>query len=152
MKSDLKKSQQRERLIAALLQNPTLEKAAEAAGISVATAWRIRRTEEFEEGFRVARRQAFRQSQARAQFAANNALSVLLRIMMDPSATAQSRVRAAAEVINQARVATNEDDSTLKNFGDNRANRAVAARLTTEQLKQARELALAVQEKTHGKQ
>ena len=42
-----KKARQRELLIIAMLQQPTLEKAAAAVGISATTAWRISKTAEY---------------------------------------------------------------------------------------------------------
>jgi hypothetical protein len=43
-----KRNRQREQLIIALLQQSSLEKAAASAGVSVSTAFRIRKTPEFQ--------------------------------------------------------------------------------------------------------
>src|ERR1039457_243471 len=56
-----KRIKQREQLALALLQQPSLEKAAAAVGISTTTAWRIGKTPEFEEQFERARRDAYDQ-------------------------------------------------------------------------------------------
>ena len=60
-----KKVGQREQLILALLQQPSLEKAAASIGISTVTAWRISKTRELKEEYRNARWEAFSQSLAR---------------------------------------------------------------------------------------
>ena len=90
-----KKTRQRELLIQALLQQPGLEKAAAAAGISAVTAWRISQTPEFHQEYRQARREAFSQSIGRLQQASSAAVATLMKIMVDPTAPAASRVRAA---------------------------------------------------------
>src|SRR5262249_773541 len=61
------KVRQREQLIVAMLQQPSLEKAAASIGISKATAWRVTNTPEFQQEFRRARRVAFSQATARLQ-------------------------------------------------------------------------------------
>ena len=94
-----KKSQQRAQLVVAMLQQPTLEKAAEAAGISVTTAWRIKKTPEFKKEYRMARRESYSQSIARLQQASSAAVSILLKTMVDPSAPASCKVRAAFIVL-----------------------------------------------------
>jgi len=97
-----KKSRQREQLILAMLQQPTIEKAAECAGISPTTAWRITKTPEFQEELRIARRESFSHSIARFQQAAPAAISILLKLMLDPNTPAASRERAAYHVLVQA--------------------------------------------------
>src|SRR5712691_8628084 len=74
-----KKVGQREQLILALLQQPSLEKAAAAIGISTVTAWRISKTKEFKEEYRNARWEAFSHSLARLQQASGAAVSALLK-------------------------------------------------------------------------
>ena len=97
-----KKLQQREQLILALLQQPSLEKAAAAIGISAVTAWRIRQTPEFQQEYRQARRAAFSESIARLQHASGAAVSTLLKVMVDQEAPATSRTRAADSVLRHA--------------------------------------------------
>jgi hypothetical protein len=101
-----KKLQQREQLILALLQQPSLEKAAAALGISTVTAWRIRQTPEFQQEYRQARRAAFSESIARLQHASGAAVSTLLKVMVDQEAPATSRTRAADSVLRHAANAT----------------------------------------------
>jgi hypothetical protein len=51
-----------DRIIVALLEHPTLEKAAAAIGISDVTVWRWMKRPEFQEAYRNARRKSFSQS------------------------------------------------------------------------------------------
>ena len=98
-----------ERMILALLEHPTHEKAATALGISTVTLWRAMKKPEFAEAFRKARREAFSQSVARLQHASNAAVGTLLRVMTDREAPAASRVR-AADVVLQAALRGMEDE------------------------------------------
>src|SRR5438067_10063033 len=97
-----KKVGQREQLILALLQQPSLEKAAASVGISTVTAWRISKTREFKEEYRIARWEAFAQSLARLQQASGAAVSALLKVMVDRGSPPASRVRAADRVLGHA--------------------------------------------------
>jgi uncharacterized SAM-binding protein YcdF (DUF218 family) len=97
-----KASRQREQLVQALLQQPSVEKAASSIGISSVTAWRIRKTAEFQEEYRQARRLAFAESIARLQHASSAAVSTLLKLMLDQQASASSRTRAADSVLRHA--------------------------------------------------
>ena len=97
-----KKVQQIEQLVLALLQHPTLEKAAAAAGISSTTAWRISKTPDFREAFAEARRKTFDQSISRLRFGSSAAVNTILRVMGDSRAPAGSRLRAADSVLNHA--------------------------------------------------
>ncbi|MEP6961421.1 MAG: hypothetical protein ABI995_05050 [Acidobacteriota bacterium] len=97
-----KRNRRQDEIIVALLENPTLEKAAAAAGISSVTLWRSMQEPEFQEAYRQARRNAFSQSIARLQHASNAAVGTLLRVMTDREAPAASRVRAADVVLQAA--------------------------------------------------
>jgi hypothetical protein len=101
---------QRERLIMAILQQPTLQKAAEAAGMSEVTAWRIRQTPEFQREYQQARREFMSQCYGRLQQSSTVAVSTLLRIMCDPSNSASSRVQAARSILESARGAMEIED------------------------------------------
>ncbi len=105
-----KKARQREQLILALLQQPTLEKAAASVGISTVTAWRISKTREFKEEYRSARWEAFSQALARLQQASGAAVSALLKVMIDGTAPPASRVRAADRILDHAVKATALED------------------------------------------
>ena len=110
----MRRNRQREQLILALLQQPGLEKAAAAVGISTVTAWRITKTPEFKEEYRQARREAFIQSLGRLQQAAGAATSTLMKIMVDPTAPAGSRVRAADRVLEHAQSALELEDIQVR--------------------------------------
>ena len=99
---DSKKFRQREQLIVALLQQPTLEKAAASIGVSTVTAWRISRTPEFKQEYRRARKEAYSQTMARVQQASGAAVTTLLKVMVDQSTPPASRVRAADCVLDHA--------------------------------------------------
>jgi hypothetical protein len=89
------RGKRQDQFIVALLEHPTLDKAAAALGVSDVTLWRTLKKPEFAEAFRKARREAFSQSIARLQHASNAAVGTLLRVMTDREAPAASRVRAA---------------------------------------------------------
>jgi hypothetical protein len=89
-------------LIMALLQQPSLEKAAKSLGIFAVTAWRISKTPEFQEEYRQVRREVFEQSLARLQQGGSAAVSTLLKVMEDPKSPAAVRVRAADCVLRHA--------------------------------------------------
>jgi hypothetical protein len=91
-----------ERMIVALLEHSSHEKAAAALGISTVTLWRAMQKPEFQEAFRKARRETFSQSVARLQHASSAAVGTLLRVMTDREAPAASRVRAADVVLQAA--------------------------------------------------
>ena len=75
-----------ERMIIALLEQPTLERAASSVGISDVTLWRWLKKPEFRDAYQKARRDAFSRSIGRLQFATSAAVSCLLRILADPNA------------------------------------------------------------------
>jgi hypothetical protein len=109
-----KKQRQREQLIAALLTQPNLEKAAAAAGMSVSTAYRIRRTPEFQAEYLGARRELVSQAGARLQQACAAASSVLMQIMVDRSIHPAYRVRASTQVLEQSRKLLESEDQEFR--------------------------------------
>jgi hypothetical protein len=110
----MRRNRQREQLILALLQQPGIEKAAAAVGISSVTAWRITKTPEFKEEYRQARREAFSQALGRLQQAAGAATSTLMKIMVDATAPTGSRVRAADCVLEHAQSALELEDIQVR--------------------------------------
>ena len=104
------KVRQQEQLILAMLQQPSLEKAAAAIGISKVTAWRISNTPEFQKGFRRARHESFSQATARLQHGSGAAASTLLKVMLDQQSPASSRVRAADLVLEHAAKGIERED------------------------------------------
>ena len=104
-----KKLKQREQLALALLQQPSLEKAAAAVGISTTTAWRIGKTPEFEEQFERARRNAYDQMSSRLQYGAAKAVDILVDVMENPRAPHACKVRAADTMLHHATKAKEMD-------------------------------------------
>jgi predicted DNA-binding transcriptional regulator AlpA len=91
-----------DRMIVALLDHLTQEKAAAALGISTVTLWRQMQKPDFAIAFRKARRQAVSLSVARLQQATGAAVATLLRVMTDREAPASTRIRAADMVLQGA--------------------------------------------------
>src|ERR1700693_1436659 len=89
----------KEDAIAALLTHRNIEEAAGAVGISPKTLLRWMKEPEFDAAYREARRAAFGQSIARLQQASGAAVTTLLKVMLDQTAPASSRVRAADSVL-----------------------------------------------------
>ena len=103
-----------EKIILALLEHGTIEKAAAALSVSDVTVWRWLQKPEFQEGYRRARREAFSRSVARLQHASSAAVSTLLRVMVDKDAPAGSRVRAADCVLDHAKSAIETEDIEVR--------------------------------------
>lgn len=96
--------------IAALLTQRNVEDAARTAGIGVRTLLRWLKLPQFESAYRQARRDAFGQAIARLQQGTSAAATTLLKIMIDPSAPASVRVRAADSVLDHAAKAIEMED------------------------------------------
>ena len=89
----------KEAAIAALLTQRNLDEAAKSVGVSPNTLLNWMKIPEFDQAYREARRDAFRQSVARLQQASGAAATTLLKIMVDPTAPASTRLRAADIVL-----------------------------------------------------
>jgi hypothetical protein len=89
----------KEAAIAALLTQRNLDEAAKAVGISVPTLISWMKVPEFDKAYREARRDAFRQSVSRLQQASGAAVTTLIKIMVDSTAPASTRLRAADIVL-----------------------------------------------------
>jgi hypothetical protein len=103
-----------EEAIAALLTKRNVEEAAQAAGISPRTLMRWLKIPEFQKAYREARRQAFGQSIARLQQATSAAAATLMKIMVDPTAPASVRVRAADSIFNHSAKAIEIEDIEVR--------------------------------------
>ena len=88
-----------ERSIELPLTERNVEEAARAAGIGVRTLLRWLKLPEFQSSYRQARRDVFGQAIARLQQGTSPAATTLLKIMIDPSTPASTRVRAAECVL-----------------------------------------------------
>jgi len=99
-----------QRAVLALLSEPSVAAAAEKAGVGLRTLHRWLREPEFNEEYRLARREAFGQAIGLTQRASAAAVATLLKVMHDSSATWSSRVAAAAHVLKFARESIELDD------------------------------------------
>ena len=97
-----KLGRKQEEAIAALLTQRNTEDAARTVGVTPKTLLRWMKLPEFKAAYREARRAAFGQSIARLQQATSAAASTLLKVMVDPSTPASTRVRAAESVLTHA--------------------------------------------------
>ncbi|MDQ5827308.1 MAG: LacI family DNA-binding transcriptional regulator [Chloroflexota bacterium] len=88
-----------EAVLVALLAQPTLKEAAEAAGVSETTAWRYLQDEKFRERYRAAQRQCVEHIIVRVRQDAGAAVSALREIVDDRTAPASSRVQAARAIL-----------------------------------------------------
>ena len=95
-------SRRGEKILMALLEHPTFEKAAPAAGVSLPTLWRWRQKPEFQKAYLEARRDVHSQSMARLQQAEAAAVATVLRVMVDPVTPATAKLRAAEMVLDNA--------------------------------------------------
>jgi hypothetical protein len=108
-----KRTRKQEQLIAALLSHPTIEAAAKSVGISDATAWRWMKTPEFQAAYRQARREAMRQTTARLQEAAAEAVDAL-REVQRTGESESARVSAARTILDQAIKAADLEDVQMR--------------------------------------
>jgi AcrR family transcriptional regulator len=99
-----------EEAILALLSNRTVEDAARAAKITPRTLYRYLKDPEFNAAYRQARWTAFGQCTARLQQASSAAVSVLVKVLADPTTPAAVKVRAADSVLDHAVKALEVED------------------------------------------
>jgi transposase-like protein len=107
-------SRKKEEAVAALLTQRNIEEAARAAGIGTQTLIRWLKIPEFKSAYLEARRTAISQSSARLQQASSAAVSTLLKIMVDVTAPASTRVRAADRVLDHAHHAIEIEDIEIR--------------------------------------
>lgn len=100
----------KEEAVAAVLSQRSLEEAARVAGVGVATLMRWQKLPEFQEALRGARREALAQTVGRLQQASSAAATTLLKVMLDQTTPASTRVRAADSVMNHALKAIELED------------------------------------------
>src|SRR5260370_1385967 len=104
----------KEEAIAALLSQRNIEEAARITGIGPKTLSRWLQVPEFDAAYRKARRDVCSQSRARLQQATGAAVSTLLKVMVDPSTPASTRVRAADSVLDHAAKAIELEDIEVR--------------------------------------
>ena len=105
-----KSSRQRDEAIIALLTHRNVEEAARAVGHAPNTLRRWMKQPEFDAAYREAKREAYSQSIARLQGALSAAVSTLLKVMLDPSTPAATKVKAISIVLNHAAKAMEIED------------------------------------------
>lgn len=85
----------KEAAILALLSSRSVEDAARAADVPLRTLYRWLKDPSFDSEYRKAKRAAFGQAVARLQQGTGAAAAVMLKLMVDPSTPASTRLRAA---------------------------------------------------------
>jgi transposase-like protein len=100
----------KDQAIAALLTQKNLEEAARATGIATNTLLKWMKDPEFDAAYRAARRAAFGQSVSRLMQASTAAVTTLLKVMLDSTAPASAKVRAADCVLNHSAKAIEMED------------------------------------------
>jgi hypothetical protein len=103
-----------EEAIAALLTQRNIEEAARTANIGTQTLYRWMKEPEFQAAYLEARRAAVSQSNARLQQGSSAAVSTLLKVMVDVSTPASTRVRAADRILEHAKQAIEIDDIQVR--------------------------------------
>ena len=103
-----------EEAVAAMLTQRNVEEAARAVGISTATLMRWQKLPEFQQAYREARRAVHGQSIARLQQATSAAVSTLLKVMVDASTPASTKVRAADSVLDHSAKAIELEDIEVR--------------------------------------
>lgn len=99
-----------EAAVLALLSSKNVEEAAHAAGVTPRTLYRWMNEPDFDAAYRTARRQAYGQSISRLQQGSTAAATTLLRVMVDATTPASTRVRAAEVVLSHAAKAIEIED------------------------------------------
>jgi hypothetical protein len=103
-------SGKKDEAIAALLAQPTVASAALAAHVQPHTLSRWMKEPEFESVLRATRRAVLGQAIARLQKASGAAVTILLKVMSDPRASAAARLKAAEVVLRHAKAAPEMED------------------------------------------
>ena len=123
-----KLGRKQEEAIAALLSQRSSEDAARACGLGARTLIRWLKQPEFQAAYREARRAAVSQSVPRLQQATGAAVSTLLKVMIDPSTPASTRVRAADSVLDHSAKTLELEDIEARVSELERAAEAVGGR------------------------
>ena len=107
-------TRKKEEAIAALLTQRNVEEAAKTAGIAPQTLLRWLKLPDFQTEYRDARRAAFGQSIARLQQGSTAAVTVLLKVMVDPATPPSTKVRAADSILDHAAKAIEIEDIEVR--------------------------------------
>ena len=104
----------KEEAIVALLTQRNIDEAARAIEVATNTLLKWMKLPEFQAAYREARRAAHGQSIARLQQATSAAVSTLLKVMVDASTPASTKVRAADSVLNHSAKAIEIEDIEVR--------------------------------------
>lgn len=99
-----------ERAILALINEPTVRKAAETAGVNESTLYRWMREPVFSDAYREARRESFRHAISLTQRYAPAAIQTLMKVMQDPNSAHTAKVSAATALLKFSRESIELDD------------------------------------------
>lgn len=99
-----------EQAIIALLHDPGLTSAAEAAGVGKSTLWRWMKEPTFKAEYRRARREAVSQAVARLQQVSSEAAESLREVATDPAAPHAARVSASRAILVMAFTGMESED------------------------------------------
>ena len=99
----------KETAIAALLTQRNVEEAARVAGIGIQTLYRWMKDPEFDAAYRKARRAVDEQASTRMRQGSTVAAMTILKILVDPSVPAWTRLKAADRVLSHSKDA-NENE------------------------------------------
>src|SRR2546423_15496705 len=91
-----------EKAIIALLNQPTMKEAEEAAGVHEVTLWRWLQQPEFRKSYMEARRLAVQRAIARIQAVTTEAVETLREVMNDQSSKGSERIAAAKAILDYA--------------------------------------------------
>jgi hypothetical protein len=107
-------SRKKEEAIAALLTQRNVEEAACIANVGTQTLYRWMKDPEFDATYLEARRAAVSQANARLQQGSSAAVSTLLKLMVDVSTPASTRVRVADRILEHAKQSLEIDDIQVR--------------------------------------
>jgi hypothetical protein len=104
----------KEEAIVALLTQRNIDEAARSIEVATNTLLKWMKLPDFQAAYRAARRAAHGQSIARLQQATSAAVSTLLKVMVDASTPASTKVRAADSVLNHSAKAIEIEDIEVR--------------------------------------
>ncbi len=108
--SSQKRARKQDQAIAALLEQPTISKAAKKAGVGERTLLRWLKLDDFQLAYRIARRALVSQAIAHLQQTTGKAVETLRLVMKDKSAPASAKVAAARIALDLAFKAIETED------------------------------------------
>ena len=103
-------SRKKEQAVVALLSQRNIEEAAKSIGVGPNTLLRWMKEPDFDAAYREARHLAFGQSISRLQQASTAAVTTVLKLMVDQSVPASTRLRAADIVLDRTAKAIEIED------------------------------------------